>query len=243
MQRPDAHEQPDANGVLYDGEPHLDVGDWAGGQPAPKFRRRGPGSGAGDAGPAGVGAPPPADSQPHPEPNIWEAAGLPRPTDQTVVDLARFPLELHVPSRENRRTQQLLHELMGWCLRRRDTATAAGLCAALWLLADAYPLRNPRRYLARYGRPRGSYATNRADLLLEALQLLVPLQLTAADIEASAAEVAAQLVEAGPARLLKATELLTARLSVRQLMPARALRTGLQAALEHEQWCVRAGVR
>lgn len=36
---------------------------------------------------------------------------------------------------ENRRTQQLLHELMGWCLRRRDTATAAGLCAALWLLA------------------------------------------------------------------------------------------------------------
>lgn len=102
MQRPDAHEQPDANGVLYDGEPHLDVGDWAGGQPAPKFRRRGPGSGAGDAGPAGVGAPPPADSQPHPEPNIWEAAGLPRPTDQTVVDLARFPLELHVPSRVRR---------------------------------------------------------------------------------------------------------------------------------------------
>ena len=51
------------------------------------------------------------------------------------------------------------------------------------------------------------------------------------------------LFSQGPARLLKATELLTARLSVRQLMPARALRTGLQAALEHEQWCVRAGVR
>ncbi len=35
-----------------------------------------------------------------------------------------------------------------------------------------------------------------AGQLLEALRLLVPLQLTMADVEASAAEVAAQLVEA-----------------------------------------------